>query len=111
MALSENTSGSQTATVTTEHTLATISASGVYQLRVDLDNMANGDITEIRIKVQPRSSPTTRLIEWYAVFADDQGTDNQLVISPPIPSVYSIEFTLKQTTGTGRAYAWSVLEY
>lgn len=107
MAVSENTSGSQTAVLTTEHSLATITAAGVYQLRVDLDNLVNGETVRLRAKTKVRSSSSAKL-EWEAYFAHEQNELN--AVSPPIVSVHSVEFTLTQTGGTGRAFEWSVVQ-
>lgn len=107
MAVSENTSGSQTATLTTEHSLATITTAGVYQLRVDLANLADGETLRLRAKTKVRSSSSGKL-EWEAYFAHTQNEAN--AVSPPIVSVHSVEFTLTQTGGTGRAFEWSVVQ-
>lgn len=105
--VTENTSGSQTATVTTEHTLATITDAGAFVLAVDVANLANDDELELRAKIKVRSSDTSRTI-WYASYAHAQATGN--VMSIPIPSPHEVVFTLLQTAGTGRAFPWAVYE-
>lgn len=110
MAASVNTSGSQTATINTEHTLATITAAGTYQLVVDLAAMTGGatpDTTKIYVYGKARSSDAERLEEVYS-FVAQQG--KPLWRSPPVWSPHSIRFTLQQTTGTGRAYPWAVYQ-
>lgn len=102
-------SGSQTATVTTEHTLgSTITDAGVYQLVVDCNAMTGGstpDILELRYYGKARSSDTERLIEVHRLV----GAQAQpLVYCKPIISPHSLKVTLKQTQGTGRAYPWAV---
>lgn len=109
MAVSENTGGTQAATISTEHTLATITAGGTFQLVVDLDNLANGDVVELRAKVKVRSSSTAKEL-LIGVYANDRGSQN-VVWSPPIPAPHSVAFTLKQTAGTGRSFEWAVYEY
>jgi len=42
-------SGTQAATISTEHTLSTLTGAKVYTLFVDCANMADGDETEIRV--------------------------------------------------------------
>lgn len=49
MAVTAQGSGTQTATVTTEHTLLDIAVAGVFNLEVDTVNMAAGDILELRV--------------------------------------------------------------
>lgn len=100
-------SGSQTATVTTEHTLATETTAGTYLLAVDASAMVGGttpDILELRIYGKARSSDTERLL-YSAVFVGVQATP--LLLSPPVPSPHHCKVTLKQTQGTGRAFPWA----
>ena len=110
MAVSENTGGNQTADSDTEHTLATITVAGVYQLGVDLSNMVEGDELELRIKVKLRSASSSK-VAFFAAFAHDAGADGAIVYSPPIAAPFEIICTLKQVTGTGRSYDWSIYEY
>ena len=109
MAVSENTGGNQTATLTTEHTLATITSAGTYQLGVDLDNLANDETLELRIYVKLRSASSSKMV-FYAVYKHDQGT-NVIVLSPPVPAPFEFKATLEQNGGTGRSYDWSIYEY
>jgi hypothetical protein len=105
-----NTSGSQTATVTTEHTLATVTSAKVLQLAVDVANLAGGttpDIVELRIYGKARSGDTEReMFKQVLVGAQAQ----TLVVSPPVPSPHHWKATLKQTQGTGRAFPWAAYE-
>lgn len=103
---SELASGSQSATLDTEHTLDTRSAVGTYQLLVDLSNMVNGDITILRVYVKPRNSAGSALLHQAATYSNKQTT--VVVASVPVLCAYCY-FTLEQTDGTGRAYPWSVL--
>lgn len=100
-------SGSQTAVISTEHTLATVTAPGVYVLVVDTNAMVNGDVLELRVKRKVRTGDTTR-VAYYATYAHAQGADNNIKLSVPIPSPFEFVATLKQTAGTGRAFPWSV---
>jgi hypothetical protein len=106
MSVSEKTGGSQTATITTEHTLATVTDPGTYVLGVDMGALAAGDIVELRIKTKMRSGGTSRLAYGPVKFEGVQTVPNKY--SMPIPSDIEAVFTLKQTVGTGRAFPWSV---
>jgi hypothetical protein len=100
-------SGTQTATINTEHTLYNPTTSKFFTGYVDLTNMATGDITEIRIYVIVKSAGS--YIQYYkATYTDNQSDD--LVYLPTLPSDIGWKLTLKQTTGTGRAYDWRVYE-
>ena len=107
MALSSVTSGTQTATVTTEHTLTTQTAAKRYQLMVDLSNMVNNDVVELRAKIKTLTG-STAAVGWYAIFNNIQSVP--VVISPEFTSLFSIAFTLKQTVGTSRNFDWNVLD-
>lgn len=109
MAISEHASGSQTATLDTEHVLNGTSpetTDGVFQFFVDLDAMVNGDIVILRVKEKCRASDSQRVV-WSRPFAHDQGTDS-LAASPSLILLHGWDFTLEQTDGTGRAFPWSI---
>ena len=97
--------GSQTAVISTEHTLATITAAGSYVLGVDVSNMALGDKLTLRIKTKVRRVGTTRTT-YIANYAHIQSTLN--VLSIPIASPNEFVATLEQTAGTGRSYNWEI---
>lgn len=107
MTVSSNQSGSQTATIATEHTLGSaITAPGVYVLVVDTNAMANGDVLELRIYTKYASGGTERLA-YVATYAHAQTELNKF--SVPVPIDASFKATLKQTAGTGRAFPWNIL--
>jgi hypothetical protein len=108
MAISEHATGSQTATITTEHTLngtTPETTDGIYQLFIDCAAMVAGDVTEIRIKEKARSADTQRQI-LVATLAGAQS--DPLWASPSFVLMNGWDMTLKQTAGTGRAYPWSI---
>lgn len=112
MAVTVEASGSQTATVTTEHTLATVAGPGVYVVNVDTANLAAGDVVELRVKKPVLSGGTARVV-FYAMFAGAQPTEDVLKTSVPIvidATAAACDVTLKQTLGTGRSFAWSILK-
>lgn len=109
MAVSEKTSGSQTATISTEHTLATVTDSGIYTLRVDINNLAAGDILELRIYTKCRNSTDTeRLAQGPATYGPIP-PGQKLPESIPIMATGDFKATLKQVAGTGRAFPWVIL--
>ena len=114
MAVSAEASGTQTAVIGTEHTLASVNAAGVYTLHVDKNAMAAGDVLELRIYRIILTGGTTRIAKVY-VFSGAQLTDDLLFDSRPfgneITDTDSLKFTLKQTFGIGRAFPWKVLKY
>ena len=107
MSLTVNASGTQTATVNTEHSLATSTTSGTYVFVADTVNLANGETVELRVYSKVLSGSTKHLA-YYAVYTHAQGSPNKY--SVPIPCTHYCEVTLKQTSGTGRSYDWELLQ-
>jgi len=110
MAASVNTSGSQTATVGTEHQLASIATAGTFQAVVDLTNMASGatpDVVEIRVYGKCRSTDAEKLEEVYSFIGLQT---KPLWRAPPVWSPHHYRVTLKQTQGTGRAFPWAIYQ-
>jgi hypothetical protein len=114
MAVTAQSTGTQTATVSTEHTLLDVAVAGTFTLHVDLINMAAGDVVELRI-YQMVLTAGTRRVAYQQTFAGAQVTDNMVQISVPISNELTdagaLRFTLKQTAGTSRAFPWKVLAY
>lgn len=107
---SVNTSGSQTCTISTEHTLATINTAGVFQLALDLANLADGttpDILTVKLYTKCRSSDSEVLSEAWE-FIGAQGKPGWR--SNPELSPHHVKFTITQSQGTGRAIPWAVYE-
>lgn len=106
MTVASESTGTQTATVTTEHTLVSPSSAKTRVLLVDLSNMVAGDILELRINAKIVTGGTARLA-YIATFSGVAG--EPAVPSVPVPMPWGGSFTLKQTAGTSRNYDWSVL--
>lgn len=109
MAVSVNTSGTQSATLDTEHTLATITSAGTYQLVVDTDNLVNGEVVVLRIKVKAFSGQASKLL-FESAYMHDQGA-MCLAMSPPVPAPIEFVATLTQSGGTGRSFPWAIYQY
>jgi hypothetical protein len=106
MAISEHGSGSQTCTVTTEHTLTGAeSEDGIFQFVLDTANLVAGDVLEVRVKEKARSSDTQRLA-YMDTLSGVQG--EPLWMSPSMILMHDWDFSIKQTAGTGRAIPWSI---
>lgn len=114
MAVTAQGSGTQTATVTTEHTLLDVAVAGTFTLHVDCVNMVAADVLELRI-YQIVLTGGTRRVTYLMTYADAQPTDDLIKISVPISNELtdagSLRFTLKQTLGTSRNFPWKVLKY
>lgn len=106
MALASQGSGTQTCVVGTEHTLLAFSGAKTLVLSLDLNNLANGDELECRVKAKVLSGGTERLA-YMATFAHAQL--EPVVFSVPVPVLYSATFTLKQTSGVAVQIPWNVV--
>lgn len=106
MAIAVVDSGTQTATVDTEHTLDTDTTGKTYVLVVDTGAMVNGDTLELRLKTKVLSGGTSR-VAYLGIFENVQGEPNKYSI--PVPANIEIVATLKQTAGTGRDFPWALL--
>lgn len=104
--MQEADSGTQVAVINTEHSLSTQATVSTYVLVVDTSEMLAGDTLELRAKVKTLGASTSALA--YIETLDDV-QDAPVFMSVPVPTVHEVEFTLRQTTGTGRSYDWSVV--
>ena len=102
-----NSNGSQTATLTTEHTLATITTDGSFVIGVDAANLVLGETLTLKVKLKVRSVGTTRLA-YEATYSHVQ--NEPVILSIPVASTNEIVFTLEQNGGTGRAFPWEIWE-
>lgn len=109
MAVTEHAAGSQTCTITTEHILTANpeTTDGAYQLFLDLNAMANGDILEIRLKEKVQNSSATQRVVWWDTVSHVQG-EEKIWVSPTLMLIHGWDMTIKQTAGTGRAIPWSI---
>lgn len=107
-------SGTQSATVTTEHFLANVNEAGVYTFHVDLVNMVALDAVELRVYQMVLTGGTQR-VAYLMTFQGAQPTDALIAISVPISNeltdTNALRFSLKQTLGTSRDFPWKVLKH
>lgn len=104
--LEQVTSGTQTATITTEHSLTTQTTADVFVLVVNVTNMAAGDTLELRSKTKVLTGGAAALADLVTL----TGAQTEMVVWLEVPSAHSAEFTLKQTVGTGRSFEWALLK-
>lgn len=97
-------SGTQTATISTEHVLDSPTTNATYVLEVDTVNMALGDLVILRC-YDMVDGTNFRLI-WQGTYQHPQIAVGKA--SPPLAVTTQAKFTLQQTAGTGRAFPWSV---
>lgn len=109
MAVTKVASGTQAATIATEHTLTTQTTANVYVLELSLNNMTAGDETTLRLLTQ-RSTGSTVLQLAYIAHFGPLAPELVKTYSLPVPVDLRIRATLEQTTGsTGISYDWKLL--
>jgi hypothetical protein len=111
MAISEAFSGSETVG-TTEHSLTTDTAGpdadttdGIYQIFIDLNAVAAGDVFEFKVYEKVLSSSTQRLV-YSTRFSDVQSAP--VWVLPSLVLLHGWDATLKKISGTDRAIDWSI---
>jgi hypothetical protein len=106
MAASVTSSGTQTATISTEHAVYDSTTAGTFQFAVDSTNLATGESVELRVYTKViNTSGTYRQAAVVTVLAGDP---SPATISPPLLCPNGVKFTLKQLSGTGRSFDWAV---
>lgn len=114
MAVTAHASGTQSATVTTEHFLTSPNVAGTFQLVVDLSNMVAGDIVELRVYQMVLTGGTQRVL-YMQRYEGAQPTDalivNSIPVSNELTDTNSLRFSLTQVKGTSRNFAWKVLKF
>jgi hypothetical protein len=117
MAVTAYASGTQTATVTTEHELPdgdNVKEAGVFVFLIDTSAMVAGDVLELRIYKIALTGGTPRIVA-FAQFCGAQPAHDVMKVSLPMSNSLAeadaLKFTLKQTFGTGRDFPWSILKH
>lgn len=107
MAATQEVSGTQTATISTEHTLATITTAKAFQLVVDINALVAGEYVEIKVKRKTLAGGVSR-IAFSGIYSWLDASINPMIVTDPILSTQEYIATLKQLNGTGRAFPWAV---
>lgn len=111
MAISEAFQNSTTVGAT-EHYLAANSTTpsyqttdGVYQLWLELNNLANADEFRLRLYEKVSSGGTARIaMEWVISHAQSE----PLYCTPTVILMHGWDFSLTKLAGTDRSIAWSI---
>lgn len=110
MALTTDSSGTQTATIGTEHSLAASTTAGTFVLAVDISNLAADEVLELRLKIKVLTGGTIRVTEMNSI-RGPAAADGMIYRSVPVSGIWGCTATLKQLNGTGRSFDWSLLRY
>lgn len=107
MALTTSSSGTQSCTIDTVHSLVTDTTAGVYVAMWNLTNLVKSDIIRCFIETKVLTGDTAETV-FEGVYANDLGA-NCIVQSPPVVSMFSLTVKVEQTDGTGRSVPWSLI--
>lgn len=78
---------------------------GVFQLWLDLVNLANGDEFRVRVYERISSGGTARIaMEWTVAHAQSE----PMYVTPSLILMHGWEFSLAKLAGTDRSIAWSI---
>lgn len=107
MTIWTNQKGTQSAVISTEHTLAQNSGANGFQFSVDTSNMVNGDVLELRVYRIINATPIQLAVGTFSNVQASVLKEYKITASQGITN--GIKVTLKQTAGTGRNYDWELL--
>lgn len=108
MPITQEASGSQTATIGTEHTLATPVTSKTFVANIDCAAMQANDYVELKVWRKVRSVDTLRVVDGRVVSWLEAAVKpiQDMKIVPSGGGEFRV--TLRQISGTGRAFPWSI---
>ena len=94
------------ATLGVEETIQTSTVAKVLTLVVDTANLTGSEQLELWVKGNVLTGGTKRIV-WYSGPMIGVQT-YPIKVSIPFPNEFSVDFTIKQTGGTLRAFPWRV---
>jgi len=108
MAVVSVASGTQTAVINTEHSLAQLTGVGIYVAEVDLSELDAGDTVELRLKttVLPEEDTKVALLD---TFTGVQDVKNHHMVPLPLATGNEVVLTLTQTAGSARSFPWNLM--
>lgn len=101
-------SGTQAATVGTEHTLTTLAVSKALQAVIDISALAAGEHVRIKAKTKTLAGGVTNTALG-GVYSWREALINPIVIIEPFLSDQEYVVTLTQLDGAGKSFPWKVL--
>src|SRR5436190_2478941 len=98
----------------TEDFLSSPNQSATYVLKVDLNDMASGDVIEVRVYVMVLTGGTAR-VAYYTRREGLQPADDKILLPVPVPTdlaeTNGVRFSITQLAGTaGISLPWSVMK-
>lgn len=114
MAVAAEAQGTQTTVVTTEHFVESTNVAGVFTFHVDLSDMADGDVVELRVYQMVLTGGTAR-VAYVAAFYGAQPAHDLIKVSLPISNeltdANALRFSILQTFGSSIDAPWKVMRH
>lgn len=85
--------------------LQTVTDDGVYQLWIDANTMAKGDVFIVRIYEKVEATGGTKRVCFTAVL---QGAQSEVFVTPSLVLLHGWDMTIQKSTGTDRAFDASI---
>ncbi len=100
--------GTQSATVPSDHTLATVDVAGNYLLYLDVSNMVLEDFLEVVINIEVLEADTVKLPVFRETYAHVQ-TDKVIASIPfTVATDTEANVVINQLEGTSRNFKWAI---
>jgi len=107
----EHASGSTTPTLATDTQLGSdITVAGIFILRIDVDNLVDGETLIGIFKQKVRTGDSVKEDERRVIARHAQGPGVQVPFGP-FESVHNCSFWIRQENGTARAFNWSIRKF
>jgi hypothetical protein len=114
VAVTLHASGTHTAGVAAEATLATAAVVGTFTYHVDLTALAAGDVVILRVYQKVLTGGTQRVL-YVQRYSGVQPTDDAVKVSLPasndLVESNALTFTIHRTHGAAASLPWKVLKY
>lgn len=114
MAVTAHASNTQSATVGTEHSVASANIAGVFTFGVSLRNIVAGDVVELRVYKMPLTGGTAEQFLYQRLTLSMLGADKwfeSIPVANELTDTNALIFSIKQTKGTSRNFDWKVQKY
>jgi hypothetical protein len=85
--------------------IATQTDDGIYQLVLECNNMAAGDVFDVQILEKPQAAGTQRRVQTWRLTG---AQSDPLFVSPAVILMHGWDFTLIKISGTDRSFTWSI---
>jgi hypothetical protein len=109
MAVTTRAKGNLTPTIGVDHDVATDTASGVYELHVDVSQLEAGDTLEAHLLTRCLDEGEGANERSIATIAQSGAASDPLIKSVQVACDQGVKVRIKQTAGVARTVPWALL--